>query len=453
MCEQWWRDPTVNPRTGRKIKVNGPTYKQLLAECGEPPKTPKSAQMSFEQIAKMYRNIAGDITPSNPLKRNQILLKFHPDKLPPNVKVQMAKYPKISLFANRAFHELKNKGQVTSRKALDDILTGLKSTLVQTPEQKRPKAPDPPQRQVTPPPPRPTIPITFDEIKNIYKRTAGDITPANPLTREKIMQKFLSLNILLPQMDKYPHVEKFVFEAYLEMYQRSPITSVNEFDSLLESFRNGFKPEHEKTKYELVLTFGLGCNTKVNETMVKGMVQQIIKENNITNINSITLQCDNSTMNVIKNIAKTACYMRPAKNDKFVMKTVSAIRELLDAGKHVIMIGHSYGGAVNSLVAHHLNNHPRVKNLQIATLGSIYIAPKSDISNIRMKQYMMLNDIALRCAKVAPPKQMGEFYDDPGTGVTWVRPNPNKKSRWEIHGSYYDLMEKIIGKQDVNVFF
>jgi uncharacterized protein (DUF1810 family) len=32
-CSQWLSNPGVNPSTGRKIKINGPTYKKLQIEC------------------------------------------------------------------------------------------------------------------------------------------------------------------------------------------------------------------------------------------------------------------------------------------------------------------------------------------------------------------------------------------------------------------------------------
>ncbi len=36
-CAIWHSHPLINPLTNRKIKKNGPTYKNLLQECGPPP--------------------------------------------------------------------------------------------------------------------------------------------------------------------------------------------------------------------------------------------------------------------------------------------------------------------------------------------------------------------------------------------------------------------------------
>lgn len=36
VCQQFLTNPTVNPRTGRKIQIGGPTYRELVKECGQP---------------------------------------------------------------------------------------------------------------------------------------------------------------------------------------------------------------------------------------------------------------------------------------------------------------------------------------------------------------------------------------------------------------------------------
>jgi hypothetical protein len=35
-CKSWWEVPCVNPVTGKKLKMNGPVYNSILAECGPP---------------------------------------------------------------------------------------------------------------------------------------------------------------------------------------------------------------------------------------------------------------------------------------------------------------------------------------------------------------------------------------------------------------------------------
>jgi serine/threonine protein kinase len=41
-CKKWKQSPDVNPTSGRKIKINGPTYKKLRAECDKISKQPQS---------------------------------------------------------------------------------------------------------------------------------------------------------------------------------------------------------------------------------------------------------------------------------------------------------------------------------------------------------------------------------------------------------------------------
>ena len=55
VCEKWLQNKLVNPKTGKTIKMNGPTYKKLLQECGpvepvEPIRVIEIDEKSFEQI-------------------------------------------------------------------------------------------------------------------------------------------------------------------------------------------------------------------------------------------------------------------------------------------------------------------------------------------------------------------------------------------------------------------
>lgn len=40
VCDSFHRDPTINPRTGKSIKIGGPVYNALVKECGAPPGAP-----------------------------------------------------------------------------------------------------------------------------------------------------------------------------------------------------------------------------------------------------------------------------------------------------------------------------------------------------------------------------------------------------------------------------
>lgn len=47
-CDEWFRQPHVNPRTGRAIKVGGPTFKAIEKECGDSGQTNIKAQQGIK---------------------------------------------------------------------------------------------------------------------------------------------------------------------------------------------------------------------------------------------------------------------------------------------------------------------------------------------------------------------------------------------------------------------
>ena len=58
ICKQFWANPTVNPRTNRRIKLNGPTYNKLVKLCGPPPTklpaaTPTTPPRSISELEKL----------------------------------------------------------------------------------------------------------------------------------------------------------------------------------------------------------------------------------------------------------------------------------------------------------------------------------------------------------------------------------------------------------------
>nr|QEA08331.1 putative protein 378R [Iridovirus Liz-CrIV] len=48
-CSKWHQQPFINPLTNRKIKKNGPTYKELERECGPPPRRSSPRRLSSPQ--------------------------------------------------------------------------------------------------------------------------------------------------------------------------------------------------------------------------------------------------------------------------------------------------------------------------------------------------------------------------------------------------------------------
>lgn len=54
-CEEWIRNPTINPLTNRKIKVNGPTYKKFEKDCDES-SSPKSSPKHTSPCEEWTKN-------------------------------------------------------------------------------------------------------------------------------------------------------------------------------------------------------------------------------------------------------------------------------------------------------------------------------------------------------------------------------------------------------------
>jgi len=55
-CAEWRRNPTVNPRTGRNITINGPKYMEYQRRCGAPIVVPQPTQPSVRQSIQPHVN-------------------------------------------------------------------------------------------------------------------------------------------------------------------------------------------------------------------------------------------------------------------------------------------------------------------------------------------------------------------------------------------------------------
>lgn len=106
--------------------------------------------MSFTEIRDYYINKINGISPSNPFTRKQILLSFHPDKLPQNIKEYAEKNKNVGVFVSRVFDTLFKHGQLTNSLQLETILLANKAKF-DSPLQPQPK---PAARQVPGPAPR-----------------------------------------------------------------------------------------------------------------------------------------------------------------------------------------------------------------------------------------------------------------------------------------------------------
>jgi pimeloyl-ACP methyl ester carboxylesterase len=162
--------------------------------------------------------------------------------------------------------------------------------------------------------------------------------------------------------------------------------------------------------------------------------------------------CNPSVRSAVSNVAKTYCSIIPSKKNAFVQRVLATVLRYLRAGKTVHLMGHSYGGSVAARIAEIFSaaNAPH-PNLVISTFGSVYIPQPARTAGVRVRHFMYVNDVALRCNALDPKQHRREW------GVTWVEPStdaPAKKAsklalfgtraEWSIHNSYAPVMRAAI---------
>lgn len=139
-----------------------------------------------------------------------------------------------------------------------------------------------------------------------------------------------------------------------------------------------------------------------------------------------------------KDVVGTLCYIKPKQND-FTIQMINIIKEDIKNNYHVLLYGHSYGGALVNLICDQLCkdlDKSDILKIKAATFGSIYI------SKIKMdlKHYIYLNDISLQCSKVKQPANFeGEYFEK--DNIIWMK--SNEKRRWDIHNDYFDIISEL----------
>lgn len=78
----------------------------------------------FDELVRFYMDAA-----QQPMTRRTLLLKFHPDKLPNEIKTKMQTDKSVNTFVNRVFTDLNEKPKVTTPQELRDVLEKNKNIL------------------------------------------------------------------------------------------------------------------------------------------------------------------------------------------------------------------------------------------------------------------------------------------------------------------------------------
>jgi hypothetical protein len=208
------------------------------------------------------------------------------------------------------------------------------------------------------------------------------------------------------------------------------------------------KPQPQPPKYDLYIVFGAGCTQKDVD-----MYEKLIASRTITNTyNKIKVYCDTKLFRIVKDIAKAYCFLAPSKDSDFVKQVYNDVDNSLKQHNKVILIGFSYGGSIVTSVAKLMNNHQFASNLQAATCGAIHTTSLKKTNNMAFRQYMYLDDVALKCAKHKQPKLtiQEKYRYDPVSNITWLKHSIDKKNKWIIHASYEFVSNDIIYYKDIH---
>ena len=203
----------------------------------------------------------------------------------------------------------------------------------------------------------------------------------------------------------------------------------------------------KKKKYKGIVVYGLGCGSSDDNL-------QLIS-NNLSIISHIPIEvmCDKSeVLSVGATIVATYCKITPWKLDKFVKEVYKTVKKNIEDGFNIILIGHSYGGSVVSRVAEIFNNDEPTKslsNLEIATMGSIYIPKANNVKNVKIKHYMYTYDISLKC---------NGLENNNDKRITWIDLKLNKpkfsflgtNEQWKVHLNYENLIITLLKNNDIN---
>lgn len=196
-----------------------------------------------------------------------------------------------------------------------------------------------------------------------------------------------------------------------------------------------------------IYILGLGCSINYSGLVAKKKYYENTTKKNIN------IFCNTDTRDSRASVAKVyLCNVSIRTNTPFVQHVYKFVLEQINNNK-VIIVGHSYGGAVASKIAELFSkNRPKEEcdRLHIATMGSIYISPKNKVENIDIINYMHVNDISMNCNGLKQPV-LSDFQNEDlsntsnDQNIVWIKKNNeriNKRSvfshnSWKIHRSVY----------------
>ena len=198
----------------------------------------------------------------------------------------------------------------------------------------------------------------------------------------------------------------------------------------------------------------MGCDEE-STTNLQHYFENYIKSKLSTynNICVRTIFC-NSLTSTLYGIAKQVCYGPLNENDDFIENIYDEIYNSLDSKTcdEILLVGHSYGGMVASVVAKKANKDSSLdkSKLKIVTLGSIYIPLVHEVDKINIFHIINKCDVAYKCNGISTPTNNDEKFYDKDHNIYWIQSKvcelPKSKSwgigsrnEWNIHNDYIDV--------------
>lgn len=224
----------------------------------------------------------------------------------------------------------------------------------------------------------------------------------------------------------------------------NPVTSQSKIKP-----HSGTRKHVQSTKYETkteprtktgghtivnVLVLGLGCGWKKKITSLSELSRQLTEETG----RRTYVMCNTSTVSVVRNIVKVSCGVRPSRTTPFVLAVEEKVKTLVDSGKRVKLIGHSFGGSIVSRVAENLFKTKYINSVDFYTIGSIYLTGLPNVHHI-----LHAKDVALKCSGAVPGQPViGEAK------IRWVGTKTNSISSKQAHqiASYWTTITAVLKK-------
>jgi hypothetical protein len=180
---------------------------------------------------------------------------------------------------------------------------------------------------------------------------------------------------------------------------------------------------------------GAGCNNASlgDFDSIRGDIVDAIT------IDRVHVECNRNASDTYSYIVQQ-CFWFGAKDNKFARQYVDTIINVMENKRYVILMGHSYGGAIVSNIVEMIQQkEPELCKqgwLIARTFGSIYVPKYEKTSFVNLKHYIYQNDISWMClsSSIIINHSQVVVLDTPWKFTWWQKFDTSV--RWKIHNFY-----------------